>query len=192
MSDPVLQLISMGFAIADILAVVVTTSTASYLMKTASEAGCKCAISQGQEKELRKINTILALIRTKDLIKGYDITFKDVLLHPELLAITNGGVVTMNAGVFQSYEAPVAGQPVEKELFSLDIYCGDKDTDGTDKQYLKFSLPGCEGSPTDFDFKDGEFFSPQFTIKNRPTNGVAPMGFSVVTTLPAIVPPPEG
>lgn len=188
--DPVLEQVKEGFAVSDIEAVVITTAEKSYLVKTGSEADYKGAVSAGAEKELRKKDTILALNKTNDLVKGYDITLADLLVHPEVLAIVDGGVVTYDADKFASYSGPVAGAPVVRPPFRLDVYAADLDTDGNPNGYIKFSTPSCKGKPAEFNLKDGEFFSPKYTIESRPAKGSSPITITHVPTLPEVATTP--
>lgn len=191
MSEITLENVKQGFAASDIAAVVLTTSTKKYLIKTASEANFRAALAAGAEKELRKKNTILALNKTDDILKGYDVDFTDVLMHPEVLALVEGGVATFAADAFASYSGPVAGQPVVREKFDLDIFCEDLDTDGEVKGYVQFNLKNCKGKPTEFTLKDGDFFTPKYTVESRPAAGQSPITITSAAALP-VVPPPAG
>lgn len=189
MADPVLENVKEGFAISDIAAVVITTATKKYLIKTGTEANFRTAVAAGQEKELRKKNTILALNKTDDILKGYDVDLTDVLVHPEVLAILEGGVVTNTADpepTFSTYTGPVVGQPVVRESFALDIYCENLDTDGAPLSYTQFNLTDCKGKPTEFALKDGDFWTPKYTMESRPKKGQAPITISNVAAIPAV------
>lgn len=189
MADPVLENVKQGFAISDIAAVVITTAAKKYLIKTGTEASFRAAVAAGAEKELRKKNTILALNKTDDILKGYDVDIMDVLVHPEVLAIVEGGVVTNSADptpAFDSYSGPVAGQPVVREPFTLDIYCENLDTDGAPLSYTQFTLPQCKGKPTEFTLKDGDFYTPKYTLESRPAKGTAPLTIANVTAIPEV------
>lgn len=186
MADPVLEEVKQGFAVSDIAAVVITTAAKSYLIHTGSEANFRASVAAGTEKELRKKNTILALNKTDDLVKGYDIDLTDLLVHPEVLALIDGGVATFETEAFASYSGPVAGSPVVRTPFTLDIYTEELDTDGNATGYMKFSLKGCKGKPAEFSLKDGDFWTPKYTIESRPAKGTAPIEISQVTVLPTV------
>lgn len=188
MADPVLEEVKLGFAVSDIAAVVITTADKKYLVKTGTEANFRAAVDAGQEKPLRKKNTILAVNKTDDILKGYDVDFIDVLMHPEVLALVEGGVSTFGGTppAFQSYTAPVAGAPVVRTPFTLDIYCENLDTDGRAIDYLQFSLVNCKGKPTEFTIKDGDFYTPKYTMESRPPKGSTPLSINKVTTLPVV------
>lgn len=176
-----------GFAVANIAAVEVVTEETTpkeYLLKTASEASLKAAISSGEEKELRKRNTIIAVNKKLDIVKGYDVTLKDLLINPKIHALLQGGVATDAENAFSTYTDPVTGSPVTRTPFTLNIYCENVGTDGETSGYLKFSLTKCKGKPCDFDLKDDEFYSPSYTIESRPASGTTPLTISKVTELP--------
>ena len=187
-ADPPLEAISEGINISDIEAAVFTTATKSYLFTTASEANAKPAVSQGQEKELRKLNVIFALNKTEDIIKGYDIDLTNVLMHPELLALVNGGVATFSGDplVFASYADPVAGTVTTRTPGRLDLYTAIKDTDGNTESYLKWAFPECKGKPMDISMKDGDFFMPKLTFMSRPATGSSPLEVTPAAALPTV------
>lgn len=176
-----------GFAVSDIVMVIVRTSTKKYVVKTASEADFKAAIEQGSEKALKKKEQILAINKVNDVLKGYDVTFTDLLMHPEILALIEGGVATFQpSGKFESFTAPVAGSVVVRESLGIDIYCENVDTSGAAKDYIVFSLENCTGKPTEFSLKDGEFWTPKFTAESRPAKGTSPIKIKRVDALPQV------
>jgi hypothetical protein len=188
MPDPVLEEVKKGITVSDIAAVVVTTASKKYLIKTGTEANFRAAVDAGRETPLRKQNTILAMNKTEDILKGYDVDLTDVLMHPEVLALVDGGVATFGGTPveFQSYTGPVAGQPVVRTPFDLDIYASNFDTDGDVVSYLQFTLKNCKGKPTEFTIRDGEFYTPKYTMESRPAGGESPITIAAVKTLPAV------
>ena len=188
MPDPALENVSQGFNISDVVAAVITTATKSYLFKTASEFTAKPKIEAGQEKPLRKLNTIHALNKTEDIVTGYDIDLTDVLMHPELYALVDGGVATFSEApaTFTGYTAPVTGSPVTRTSFKLDMYTAVKDTAGESTSYLKWSFPGCKGTPIEPSVKDGDFYMPKMTVRSRPASGASPCEITPVTTHPTV------
>lgn len=186
MPEPTLQNVSAGFAVDAIVAVVLTTANASYLLRTGTEADYKAAVEAGEEKALRKLNQILALHKTQDLPKGYDVTLTDVLMTPEVYALVDGGVNTMASSAFSKYQAPAVGNPVSRTPFTLEVYAEYVGTDGEADGYLKFSTPKCTGKPVDFTLRDGDFWAPKYTIQSRPDNGESPLTIDKVTTLPTV------
>lgn len=190
MSQPTLEDVKKGFAVSDIEAVVITTAAKKYLIKTSTEASFKGAVDEGKETPLRKKNTILALNKTDDIVKGYDVSLTDVLVHPEVLALVEGGTATFEQDTgFTSYSGPVAGQPVTRIPFDLDIYCANLDTSGDPDGYLQFALKQCKGKPTEFALKDGEFFTPNYTVESRPPAGSPMVEITKAAALPEVTPP---
>lgn len=178
-----------GFALSDIALVVLRVASKNYAIKTASEAEFKTVVDAGQEKALRKKNAILALSKTDDLVKGYDVSLMDLLLHPEILGLIEGGVVentSESEATFKNFKGPVAGNAVTRQAFGLDIYCENVDTGSTVTDYLKFSVENCKGKPTEFTLKDGDFYTPKFTIESRPAKGQNTITIEKVATLPEV------
>lgn len=189
MPDPVLEDVSTGFSVSDIAAVILTTASKKYLIKTGVEANFRAAVDAGRETPLRKQNTILALNKTDDILKGYDVDFTDVLMHPEVLALVEGGVATFGAeNAFTAYTGPVAGQPVVRTPFDLDIYTTDFDTSGAPNGYLQFTLRNCKGKPTEFALKDGDFYTPKYTVESRPASGSSPITIAPAAEVPVVTP----
>jgi hypothetical protein len=118
-----------GMAIEGIALVTVKVGEKTYLVPTGSEATIKAYTDAGKENVLRKGNTLYAQSNTDDLIRGYDIELKDILMHPDLLALADGGtVVAGESGAFTSYSGPVMGVAVTKTAFEMAIYCAQHDT----------------------------------------------------------------
>ena len=182
---PTLANLADGFAIADIMAVVITTASAKYLLSTGTKAGCKAVVSAGKEQELRKRNQILALSKTEDIVKGYDVTLTDAKMHSELLALIDGGVRTTSDDAF-SYSGPVAGSVVTRTEFEMDIYSGVFGTGGAPTSYIKFSFTGCKGTPCEFEVADDTFFASSYTIRSRPDVGDAPITITTASALPTV------
>ena len=64
----------------------------TYVVDTANEMKLEAFVSEGEEKELRKLNRLLAQLKTEDLTKGYDLTMKDMVMSPPVFALVDGGV----------------------------------------------------------------------------------------------------
>lgn len=188
MSEVTMQNVAAGMAINGVAAVVVKTASKAYLIKTSNDVQIKPTVDNGENKPLRKGNTIFARYKTGDLIMGYDIELTQVLIHPEVLAIVDGGAVVNNTeGAFQSYSGPVIGQETKRTAFTLEVYAPNLDTSGNALNYLKVTFTGCEGkSPVEWALKDGEFFTPKYVLVNAPAFGEAPMKVEIVKTLPTV------
>lgn len=189
----VIEELTTGYALSEIAAVVLRTATRDYLIRTGSNATLKPRLSSGEDKELRKGDTIYAQHRTKDIVKGYDLDLTSVLMHPKVHALVDGGVATYQAGGgLEKYSAPVLGTPVTRQAMGVDIYCANKDTGGNTIDYLKYSLDGCEGKPAEFEIKDGEFYTPKYTFVSTPPFGASPLSIDQVALAALPVATPEG
>lgn len=69
----------------------------TYVVDTADEMKLEAFVSEGEEKELRKLNRLLAQLKTEDLTKGYNLTMKDMVMSPPVFALVDGGVSTTGA-----------------------------------------------------------------------------------------------
>lgn len=177
--------------IANIVRVDITTEEAEpkrYSITTADEGTYTPVVSEGSENILRTKNTIHAIDSKEDIQYGSDIKLKDLLFTPEVLAIIDGGTIKTSTvetvTKVTGYEGPVVGQPVKRKKFTLDIYTEEKDTSTETVGYQKFSFPGCKGTPVEFSFKDGEYMSPEYTVKSRPGKGKAPFDLDFLEQLP--------
>lgn len=179
----------MEIPVANVARVDLTTedeAAKTFSVKTASEMTIDAAVSEGEETELRKGNRLLALLKTDDLPKGYDLKFKDLVVTPPVFALIDGGTATFDEGgdKFQKYVGPKVGEVVTRTPFTTDIYTEEKDADGETVGYLKITCKHCKGSPASFSAKDGEFFSPEYTVTSRPKRGEAPMEIAYLDALP--------
>ena len=89
------------------------TTPKTYVVDTANEMKLEAFVSEGEEKELRKLNRLLAQLKTEDLTKGYDLTMKDMVMSPPVFALVDGGVSTVGTeGKFEGYTGPKMGEVV--------------------------------------------------------------------------------
>ena len=159
------------------------STSKTYTLDTATSASFTGVLSEGAETELRVKNTIHGLIRTEDLVKGYDIEIEDQTLIMQVLALIDGGEYT--DGPNPTYTAPAAGVAVERTKFDLFLYTSDRDTDGSAESYHEWKFPSCKGKPVDGAFTDGEFAKTTYKITSRPASGESPMAVARVSELPA-------
>ena len=119
----------------------------TYVVDTANEMKLEAFVSEGEEKELRKLNRLLAQLKTEDLTKGYNLTMKDMVMSPPVFALVDGGVSTTGAeGKFEGYTGPKMGEVVNRTPFTVNIYTEEKDGDGETTGYLKFTCEHCKGA----------------------------------------------
>lgn len=156
----------------------------AFSVRTGSEVTLEAFVSEGEEKELRKGNRLIAQLRTEDIVKGYDIRLKDLVMTPEVFALVDGGV-SGDAGGKVRYSGPVMGEIVERVPFTLSVYTEEKDGDGETVSYMKLSCSHCKGTPATITIRDGEFCAPEYVIKSRAKRGEAPLSIEQVESLPA-------
>ena len=181
---------TMQMAIANIERVDIITEETTprvFSFDTASDASAEAQISAGAENELRIKNQILAQNITEDIVKGYNVTFTDSTFAPEVFALIDGGTSTVSGDDFKSYTAPTAGEVVARTKSTMAVYASEKDYDGNSLSYVAFVFPHAKGSPASVTLKDGEFYSPSYTMKSRPSNGQSPLSMVSLPSLPVIV-----
>ena len=65
------------------------------MVDTADEMKLEAFVSEGRGRELRKLNRLLAQLKTEDLTKGHDLTMKDLWSwSPPVFTLVDGGVST--------------------------------------------------------------------------------------------------
>ena len=181
---------TMQMAIANIERVDIITEETTprvFSFDTASDASAEAQISAGAENELRIKNQILAQNITEDIVKGYNVTFTDSTFAPEVFALIDGGTSTVTNDTFKSYTAPTAGEVVARTKSTMAVYASEKDYDGNSLSYVAFVFPHAKGSPASVTLKDGEFYSPSYTMKSRPSKGQSPLSMVSLPSLPVIV-----
>ena len=162
-------------------------SPKNYVFETASSCAYNAAMSAGNEVEQRVKNQIYGLLKTEDLVKGYDLELEDQRLIIEVLALVDGGVLTAGSGdTWEKYASPVAGSPVTRTKFTMELYTSDRDTDGEAIAYHCWKFVGCKGSPISGSMTDGNFATQKYSIKSRPPKGVSPMEVTRTDKLPGV------
>lgn len=162
------------------------TSPRTLVFQTASSATFTPSVSAGTEKEQRVKNTIMGLLRTEDLVKGYDIDLEDQRLLIEVFALIDGGTITPGTGDWTKYSSPVAGSPVNRVQFDLSLYTSDRNSDGEAVEYNEWKFVNCKGSPVGGGAKDDDFQTLKYSIKSRPAAGESPLEVTRVDELPAV------
>ena len=163
------------------------TTPRVFSFDTASDASAEAQISAGAENELRIKNQILAQNITEDIVKGFNVTFTDSTFAPEVFALVDGGTSTVTNDDFKKYTSPTAGEVVERTKSTMAVYASEKDYDGNSLSYVAFVFPHAKGSPASVSLKDGEFYSPSYTMKSRPSKGQSPLAMVRLPSLPVIV-----
>lgn len=162
------------------------TPTKQYRIKTADEISCKPFVSEGKEDILRSFNTILAQNKLEDIVLGYELTLKEVAMSPEVFALIDGGTVAYKSGtIFQSYDGPAVGTETKREPFKLVVYTEQKDANGENIGYVKFTFDYAKGKPAEFSFKNGEWVTPSYNLKTSAKIGEKPIKIEAIDQLPA-------
>lgn len=174
-------------ALSDVSCVeIVDEDSNSYIFETSDEVSVEEVVDEGEEQTLKIKGKLYANRAAEDTVLGHDLTFKDNVMCPELLSLMQGGTLTTGSGgAFEKYEPPKIGTTATKKTFTTNIYTAEVSTDGDTGNYIKISYPGCKGSSVPMSFKDGEYYSNEYTVKSRPAKGTAPYSVTIVAALPS-------
>jgi hypothetical protein len=157
----------------------------TFVMESATGVSFTGVVSAGAEQEMRIKNTICGVLRTEDILRGYDITLDDPALNTRIYALIDGGSLTGEPGASgEKYAAPAAGAPTERTAFDLYVYSSDRDVDGEAVCYHQWRFPSCKGRPVEGALKDGEFSVVSYKIASRPAAGASPLTMERVAALP--------
>lgn len=173
------------FALCDVVLTEIKVKGGStHSFSTADEISCEPVIEEGEQKSLTIKSRLVASKQTPDMVLGHDITCKDNVFSPELLADVQGGTVTKNSEKFIKYEAPNVGALPNTKVFDFTAYVEIVGDDGATGEYLKYTFPNCKGTFISPNFKDGEYYANEYTIKSRPALNTSLYTVDLVTELP--------
>ena len=135
-------------------------------IETAQKAELEPVLSEGEEDVLRSPEKILAVVRTDDLIYGYDVKLTDNTFGPEVAGLVAGYKVTKGGGSQKDkYATPMMTEGFTGKPFKLDIYVANYSGDAI-VDYAKVTLNKCIGKFPTMSIGDG-FYAPEFEIKAR-------------------------
>ena len=136
-------------------------------IETAQKAELEPVLSEGDEDVLRAPEKILAVVRTDDLIYGYDVKLTDNTFGPEVAGLVAGYKVTKGNGsdTKDKYTTPMVSEGFTGKPFKLDIYVANYSGDAI-VDYAKVTLNKCIGKFPTMSIGDG-FYAPEFEIKAR-------------------------
>lgn len=136
-------------------------------IETAQKAELEPVLSEGEEDILRAPEKILAVVRTDDLIYGYDVKLTDNTFGPEVAGLVAGYKVTKGDGstTKDKYATPMMTEGFTGKPFKLDIYVANYSGDAI-VDYAKVTLNKCIGKFPTMSIGDG-FYAPEFEIKAR-------------------------
>ena len=148
-------------------------------IETAQKAELEPVLSEGDEDVLRAPDKILAVVRTDDLIYGYDVKLTDNTFGPEVAGLVAGYKVTKGgASQKDKYATPMMNEGFTGKPFKLDIYVANYSGDAI-VDYAKITLNKCIGKFPTMSVGDG-FYAPEFEIKAR-ENSAAKLPIKEIT-----------
>ena len=172
------------FALCDVVMTQIKVSGGkTHSFATADEISCEPVIEEGETKNLTIKNKLIASKQVPDMVLGHDITCKDNVFTPALLADVQGGTVA-SSGSFTKYTAPNVGAMPNTKTFDFIVYVEVVGDDGPTGDYLKYTFPNCKGSFISPNFKDGEYYANEYTIKSRPALNTSLYTVDLVRELP--------
>ena len=135
-------------------------------IETAQKAELEPVLSEGDEDVLRAPDKILAVVRTDDLIYGYDVKLTDNTFSADVAGLVAGYKVTKGSNSQKDkYATPMVSEGFTGKPFKLDIYVANYSGDAI-VDYAKVTLNKCIGKFPTMSIGDG-FYAPEFEIKAR-------------------------
>ena len=135
-------------------------------IETAQKAELEPVLSEGEEDILRAPEKILAVVRTDDLIYGYDVKLTDNTFSADVAGLVAGYKVTKGSNSQKDkYATPMVSEGFTGKPFKLDIYVANYAGDAI-VDYAKVTLNKCIGKFPTMSIGDG-FYAPEFEIKAR-------------------------
>ena len=147
-------------------------------IETAQKAELEPVLSEGEEDVLRAPEKILAVVRTDDLIYGYDVKLTDNTFSADVAGLVAGYKVTKDGGTKDKYSTPMVSEGFTGKPFKLDIYVANYSGDAI-VDYAKVTLNKCIGKFPTMSIGDG-FYAPEFEIKAR-ENSAAKLPIKEIT-----------
>ena len=148
-------------------------------ISTAQKAELEPVLSEGEEDVLRAPKKILAVVRTDDLIYGYDVKLTDNTFSADVAGLVAGYKVTKgSSGQKDKYATPMVSEGFTGKPFKLDIYVANYSGDAI-VDYAKVTLNKCIGKFPTMSIGDG-FYAPEFEIKAR-ENSAAKLPIKEIT-----------
>ena len=148
-------------------------------IETAQKAELEPVLNEGEEDVLRAPDKILAVVRTDDLIYGYDVKLTDNTFSADVAGLVAGYKVTKgSSGQKDKYATPMMTEGFTGKPFKLDIYVANYSGDAI-VDYAKVTLNKCIGKFPSMSIGDG-FYAPEFEIKAR-ENSAAKLPIKEIT-----------
>lgn len=159
-------------------------------IETGESAELEPVVSEGEENVKRTDDKILAVVRTEDLLYGYDMTFVDNTFDPTIASLIGGGKVTKGSkesgSTVTGFETPMMSEGATMKPFKAEIYVANYEGDSI-KNYVCITLNNCKGKAPKFSVGK-DFYAPEFEIKAREaTKAKKPIkSISYVDALPVV------
>ncbi|WP_250673538.1 hypothetical protein LZ906_007850 [Paraclostridium ghonii] len=164
---------------------VVMVTLDGYQIKTADEYEAEPEVQEGDKQDLIIKGELIANKETPTIIKGYNLKFKDNGIRPELMKKLQGGAYTPGTeSKGFNYKGPTVGALKPVKIEEICVYTEVVGVGGSTGEYIKVTYSNCIGDLVKFGFKDGEYYSSEFTVKSRPTTGMETYTMDLVTELP--------
>ena len=133
---------------------------------TGQSAELEPVVSEGEEKIARSDTKILAIVRTPDLLYGYNLKLVDNTFDINAAALIEGGAVKKNeSDEVVGYDSAMLADGATMKPFRATIYIANYSGDAI-VNFVKLTLNKCEGTAPTIKVGD-EFFAPEFEIKAR-------------------------
>ena len=158
-------------------------------IETGESVELEPGVSEGEENVKRTDDKILAVVRTEDLLYGYDMTFVDNTFDPTIASLIGGGKVTKgkeSGNTVTGFETPMMSEGATMKPFKAEIYVANYEGDSI-KNYVCITLNNCKGKAPKFSVGK-DFYAPEFEIKAREaTKAKKPIkSISYVDALPVV------
>lgn len=154
---------------------------------TGQSAELEPVISEGDEKVARSDSHILAIVRTPDLLYGYDVKLVDNTFDVNAAALIEGGAIKKDhEGNVTGYDSAMLADGATMKPFRATIYVANYQGDSI-VNYVKMTLNKCTGTAPTIKVGD-DFFAPEFEIKAREATkaGLPVKNLEYVDALPEI------
>lgn len=156
-------------------------------VETGKSAELEPVVSDGEEKVARSDEKILAIVRTPDLLYGYNFKLVDNTFDISAASLIEGGIVRKNEeDEIIGYDTAMLAQGATMKPFRATIYIANYVGDSI-VNYVKLVLNRCTGSAPSIKVGD-DFFAPEFEIKAREATkaGLPVKSIDYVNELPVV------
>lgn len=153
---------------------------------TGQSAELEPVVSEGEEKIARSDTKILAIVRTPDLLYGYDLKLVDNTFDINAASLIEGGAIKKEGDEIVGYDSAMLADGATMKPFRATIYVANYSGDSI-VNYVKLTLNKCTGKAPTIKVGD-DFFAPEFEIKAREATkaGLPVKSLDYVDELPTV------